>query len=363
MNIIDSLVASYRESENVIEWAKYYYGRCQEVFNEHRAVASIKKNANRDDAVFLLGTPFHCNLGDHAIALAELEFFARLGYYVVEIPSQLVDKYLDTWKDLIGRKRIYVHGGGFVGSLWPEEEEMMERIIESFPQNEIVILPQTVYFDNVDARVTHLNELLGKHGNVVLCARESYSYRFACQHLHRAKVILVPDMVLSANWFDHAPAAKNNVVFCMRRDLEKTISEATVEKLQALVSRYYPNAKVMFTDTVGKDMIYPHMRKRKLKKKLAVFASAKLVITDRLHGMVLSAMTNTPTLVFSNCNYKVKGIYDWISNNSFLSYCDDEANMEEKLAQLVKEENCRYCRDEAAKAFEPLIEIAGNYHG
>ena len=95
---------------------------------------------------------------------------------------------------------------------------------------------------------------------------------------------------------------------------------------------------------------------------LGVFASAKLVITDRLHGMVLSAMTNTPTLAFSNCNYKVKGIYDWISDNTFLAYCDDTTDIEARFAELIRAENCQYCNDAAVKAFAPLQEIVGNYH-
>jgi len=44
------------------------------------------------------------------------------------------------------------------------------------------------------------------------------------------------------------------------------------------------------------------------------FSSSKLVVTDRLHGMVFAALAGTPCVVMGNCNYKVKGIYNWIEN-------------------------------------------------
>jgi len=131
----------------MIERLKYYFERIQEILLERRTLAAVKKYAHHEDVVLLLGTPLHGNLGDQAIALAEIEFFRNLGHRVIEIPSGTVLRYLEEWKKIIPSKRIYVHGGGFVGSLWPEEQKMLESVIESFPENEIVILPQTIYYD------------------------------------------------------------------------------------------------------------------------------------------------------------------------------------------------------------------------
>lgn len=343
----------------MIERLKYYCERIQEILLEHRILVSVKKHVHRDDIVLLVGTPLHGNLGDQAITMAEVEFFTQRGYRVLEIPSPMVIKYLDKWEKYISGKRIYVHGGGFIGSLWPEEQRMLENVIKSFPKNEIIILPQTVYYDKVDDRVKALNSLLAKHGNVVLCTRETYSYEFAKQYLYEAIVKLVPDMVLSVNWFDKQAKKQDKVIFCMRNDLEKTLSDNTVSLLRELVKTYYPDAKIEFTDTVVDGMIYPYMRKAKIQKKLQELSVAKLVVTDRLHGMVLAAMTNTPTLVFSNCNYKVKGIYDWIDSHSFIKYCDDTARLEEQFAVLTKEQNCQYSCDKTRASFETLAEIVG----
>ena len=343
----------------MIDWLKYYCERVQEILLEHQILSAVKKHAHSKDTMLLMGTPLHGNLGDQAITLAEIEFFTQKGYRVLEIPSPMVARHLDKWKKYIAGKRIYVHGGGFIGTLWPEEQRMLEIVIESFPKSEIVILPQTVYYDKVDDRVEYLNGLFKKHGNIVLCTREVYSYDFAKQHLYEGTVKLVPDMVLSANWFDKQAQKKDTVLFCMRNDLEKTVSDDTVNLLCKLVKKYYPDAKAEFTDTVVDGMIYPYMRKAKLQKKLRQLSRAKLVVTDRLHGMVLAAMTNTPTLVLSNCNYKVKGIYDWIDDNSFIKYCDDISKIEEQFSMLTKEQRPQYNCDKARAYFEPLTEIVG----
>lgn len=342
---------------------KYLCSRCRERLNEYLILSNIKRNGCRKNTALLLGTPLHGNLGDQAITLAEMEFFRNCGYRVAEIPSQLVVRHLEKWKASISGRRLYVHGGGFIGSLWPEEEKMLETVIENFPESEIVILPQTVYFDKVDDRVTCLNELLGKHGRVTLCARENYSFEFAVQYLNNAKVLLVPDMVLSADWRNGRVQSRETALFCMRSDLEKTVSQDTVDMLESLVKTHFPSAKIVYTDTTVDKMVYPAERKKALKRKLAEFASAQVVVTDRLHGMVLSAMTDTPTLVFSNCNYKVKGIYDWISGNSFIQYCDNLANAEQQISVLETCHECHYSHDEAIKAFKPLTEIVGKYHG
>lgn len=343
----------------MINLVKRYYDRSKEIINEYQTIRHARKYASCENAVFMLGTPLHGNLGDQAITLAEMEFFSKKGLRVIEIPSPYVIPHLEKWKQIIGGKRIYIHGGGFVGTLWPEEEAMLETILETFIGNEIVILPQTVYFDKVDERVRHLNGLIKAQGNVTLCARETYSYEFARCHLNEANVILVPDMVLSANWFDNEPGNRDKVILCMRRDLEKSVTEEMMEGLKALVEKYYPDTETIYTDTVVDYMIYPHMRKRELKKKLSDLAQARLVVTDRLHGMVLAAMANAPSLVFANCNYKVQGIYNWISNNSFIAYCDDMSEAEEKIKALAKEENCVYNHDAAKEAFAPLTEIVG----
>ena len=49
-------------------------------------------------------------------------------------------------------------------------------------------------------------------------------------------------------------------------------------------------------------------------EKLNEFRRYKLVITDRLHGMILSVISGTPWLARDNSSKKVSGVYELISD-------------------------------------------------
>ena len=63
------------------------------------------------------------------------------------------------------------------------------------------------------------------------------------------------------------------------------------------------------TSTVVDENIPIGMSELYVYNKLTEFASARLVITDRLHGLIFSAITNTPCIAFDNLSGKVHGTY------------------------------------------------------
>ena len=62
------------------------------------------------------------------------------------------------------------------------------------------------------------------------------------------------------------------------------------------------------------------MRKKEVKNKLEQFKKAKLIITDRLHGMIFATITATPCIAFGNSNGKVKNVYGWLKHNEYIKY-------------------------------------------
>ena len=57
-------------------------------------------------------------------------------------------------------------------------------------------------------------------------------------------------------------------------------------------------------------------------KKLDEFRKSKLVVTDRLHGMLFAAITGTPCIALGNSSGKVKGVYDWLTHLDYIQYVD-----------------------------------------
>lgn len=100
----------------------------------------------------------------------------------------------------------------------------------------------------------------------------------------------------------------------MRNDVEAKISPSGILKME----KYFEENgyKVVETDTTMNTQFPNDINgaKKAVDAKINELGSGCLVLTDRLHGMVLTALSNTNCIVFSNYNYKVKGVYNWIKD-------------------------------------------------
>ena len=73
-------------------------------------------------------------------------------------------------------KDVAVNGGGNIGSLWPDVEELMEETVANNPRSSILILPNTCYFSRDEIGNTILRKSCLKynsHKNIILYAREN----------------------------------------------------------------------------------------------------------------------------------------------------------------------------------------------
>ncbi|WP_232684040.1 polysaccharide pyruvyl transferase family protein [Leuconostoc mesenteroides] len=72
-----------------------------------------------------------------------------------------------------------------------------------------------------------------------------------------------------------------------------------------------------------------------LNSKLQEFSSSKIVITDRLHGMIVAYITGALAIVFDNQNNKVRHSYnDWLSDVDYIHFVADDYSNEE-LEKLI----------------------------
>lgn len=312
-------------------------------------------NKNR---VYLMGIPIHGNLGDQAIVISEREFLKKnfKKYKIIEIESSMVTKKIKMLKKFVGESLIFIHGGGFIGSLWPKEDDMANLIIKNMKENKIIILPQTVYFDKEEEGIQRIKkdrEIYEQHENLYICVREKYSYDFMRENFKNCNVFLVPDMVLYLEQEKTSKEEKDNIILCLRNDKEKTFFDA--DSLVRILNKigYY---NIIKTDTVIENRIYDYNRKRIVKNKINEFSRAKLVITDRLHGMVFAFLANTYCLVINSKSHKVKGVYNWIKSCQKLKLIENMDDFEMKLNEIFNKET-NFNREEFIKNYDVLIEL------
>lgn len=289
--------------------------------------------------IILVMTPEHGNVGDQAIVLGTYQFLKDIGLdgKVLEIPASLFDRKIVKFKKIIGDKMIAVHGGGYLGTLWPREEKRIRNIIKSFPGNKIVVFPQTIFFEDTEfgrkeKKITQ--KIYDNHVNLTLCLRERESYELAKVIFNNIKILLIPDMVpyLSAI---PKQCDKKGAALCMRSDKERVLKKQDKIKLENMLLKYFPKEDITYMDTIVEHDIAIKDREKEVGEKIAEIAGKKIIITDRLHGMVFSALALTPCIALGNCNYKIKGVYRWISNNKYITFVENIEDVAGKLEELL----------------------------
>lgn len=292
--------------------------------------------------LIIMGIPHHGNLGDNAIALAEENiiniYFSNYEKYIV--PEEHLKKCTKRVEKYIKEDDILLlHGGGNIGDTYTYVEEARREIIKLFPDNKIIIFPQTCYFSETENGKEQLEiskKIYNAHRNLVILAREKKSYDFMLEHFYNAKLYLTPDIVMTLEKRENKN--REGVLFLLRNDLEKTLRNEDVEKIKELVKIKYDKYKLSDMH-IGNVNLQNKCRERILKEKFNELQTAELVITDRLHGMIFSAITETPCIVFNNFNHKIRESYQWLKNLEYIKLCEDIGDFStliEKQSQITE---------------------------
>ena len=307
-------------------------------------------------------TPYHGNLGDHAIASAEKQLLSELGIKAFEVYTKAFDYCGRFFSKMIPKNvTILVHGGGFLGSLWKHEERRVRKVFDYFPLNRTIVFPQTITFSlNSEEEIKFYEESKKNytaHKNLTIFVREDNSYDFMKKEMPGVDVRRAPDIVTRLKYGSEKRLKRDGVVFCFRKDHEKSITDNVRLQVDNLVKERYSGERVLFTDTVVGYNVNYRRRDKEISSKLKQFEEAKLVITDRLHGMIMAAITNTPCIAFGNSNGKVKGVYNWIKNNEYVKYVDTIEEFRDVLGGLNIEKQYCFYLDE--NMFAELVQVIG----
>ncbi len=319
----------------------------------------LRKNIKADgaNAIVLLATPQHGNLGDQAIVLAEYQILGKTfpEKRIVEIPNECYLRFPDLCRKFIGPKTlIVIDGGGNLGSLWGNEDDKITNIIRDFKGNKIVIFPQTCFYSVDDAERAERNYAVYKDAkNLEVMLRDRRSYDWFQDLFPDVPCDFVPDIVLSLKPEMHAKR-RDEALICFRTDLEKTVSPEFEKEIEKCLEN--AGLKVARTSTLVPEMVTKENRKKVLQNKLNEFASAKIIVCDRLHAMIFAAITKTPCIAFDNVSKKVSGVYEWIKDVNYIECINpDEFSLD--LVKTMINVEPRFDEKKFAENFRPLVEI------
>ncbi|MGN1019084.1 MAG: glycosyltransferase [Aristaeellaceae bacterium] len=260
----------------------------------------------------LLCTAEHQNIGDAAITLAEQTILRRQfpDYFQVEYSTYEQPEQYAFIQSIVNEDDIiFISGGGNLGSSYPAEEVLHRRIIADFPENRIVIMPQTIHFaddENGRRELALSQEVYNAHPDLTIFTRGRKSLAFAQQYFPNARSFLMPDAVFALH--RTYTFEREGVLLCLRDDQEGVLSGN--ERLQIIQQLNRMNMSIDYSNNIAEQDVPREDRARVVNTELRRFAHKKLVVTDRLHGMIFSAVTGTPVIALSAAGSKLGEFYE-----------------------------------------------------
>ena len=318
------------------------------------------------DRVFLLNIPSHGNLGDHLISVVEQDFLREVCPEKRVLLVTSADLYF-SWRIALAHVRdkdiLCITGGGFMGSLYGDERRIL-AIVRKYRYNKIVFFPQSFYYEKTPPglrKITKAAKILSKHKKLFVMTRDESSYELVRNVLMKKakeRIFLVPDITLYAHYA--IATHREGVLWCVRNDAETLMKNKTlIETISRVLPTYCLNQRS--TDTYTPYPIPEEEERNSVFAKLSEFASAQLVITDRLHGMISAAITDTPVIALDNISKKISQTYTiWLSNNPFIQFSDDSSSVEEAIDGLLHLRDYQFDNKGLWPYYQPLIDAINN---
>ena len=291
--------------------------------------------------IFYLDTPEHGNIGDQAIAYSSICLLQDL-YPEHKIIEFTYDDWLSAKPYIIeyisDKDLVFLHGGGNMGDIWINEEEVRRSIINSFPNNKIISMAQSITFNNKKETKTS-QDIYADHSDFTIIARDQKSSKTAKTLFPNNKHGLCPDSVLYLEEYYtelYKDSQKDGVLFILRSDKEKARSDKKIKEIKNQLKTMKIKYSVSDT-TVDKTIFVTIDRKLEVEKKLAQMSNARLIVTDRYHGLIFSVITGTPCIVFKSLDHKISEGFKWVKHLDWVFFADSESDLTPIIQKYVVE--------------------------
>jgi exopolysaccharide biosynthesis predicted pyruvyltransferase EpsI len=274
--------------------------------------------------VALLDFPNHANVGDSAIWLGEAEFLRRHGAnvaYVCDLQSYSPEHLAAR---LGADGVILLHGGGNLGDYWYHHQEFRERVITTFQKHRIIQLPQTIHFVNAWA-ADQCAKVFNAHPHLTVLCRDRPSLQFAASRFS-SPAKLCPDMALALGAISRPHEPDAEVLWLARTDTEAAaawgdetragvvredwldepdfeLRELNKSLTAALLAK--PADWEQLQSELG--ATYEPLARHRVARGCSQLSRGRAVVTDRLHGHILSMLLGLPHVVLDNAYGKIAG--------------------------------------------------------
>jgi pyruvyl transferase EpsO len=288
----------------------------------------------------LVAVPYYQNVGDVLIWEGERQFLSDIGSHIESTYSVTT---FPKGKNLSKSTNIIFSGGGNIGDIYDEYVDLLKYLTIQYPQNRIIVLPQTVYYSNPTKYESDFS-IIGTHKNLYFCARDRSVYNHLLPILGK-RVILIPDMAFcidSETLSRYSSQTSKNKLYLMRTDQEKVLGKdcnqsdgdlsdwITEEKKDWTVmlnDRFWEHAGIKrkwmryVFDRIWDIYAQSILKKRIFRKGVQQVSQYEQIETSRLHGSILAVLLNRQCILHDNCYHKNLQFYEtWFTDLDIIRF-------------------------------------------
>ena len=293
----------------------------------------------------------------------EIRHFFRFYFPELEVREISCRHYSEKLQELLCQVQngdiLAAPGGGSIGDVYlPFGEKYMRDMIQCFPNNQIIIFPQSLFYSKTElgeAERKNTAAIFDSHPNLTLVLRDQNAYQEARQMFRRTRLMLVPDIVLFSEPYSTAAPRKETGLLMIRSDHETNYPSGWDKELAEVCRQYAED--LVFTDTQKDYFIETEDREKEVNDLLEQVATSKFLVTDRLHGMIFAAITSTPCVAFDNIYGKVSAQYQWIKELPYLEIAETPEQLPEKLKKVLSAQTPVYSRAPLQDKYSALANI------
>lgn len=272
----------------------------------------------------------HQNVGDSLIMKGEFDFLST-------IKNARCKEYTTMWSFENRRPAIpkddllIMRGSGSFGDIWPTAPDFWKFVMEKYPENPILFMPQTIHF-NDEQNLNEMAQLINKHKKVILCLRDKESFAIAQKHFH-CDSYLVPDMAfyMKKNFsLDSHTSNSNKTLLVQREDKERKSSSLIDDLLiqKDIVISDWPTFNMINRIEKIKQKLFNRSLYRIydlfiryiyngyiIKNGIKFLEPFSKVYATRMHAGILAMMMGKKTIFVDNNYGKLRKLYEtWLSD-------------------------------------------------
>ncbi len=274
-----------------------------------------------------LDVPGYFNVGDNIICLGSLKLLQQIPFkcdYASTIGNFSQEKIKPS-------ACIIMQGGGNFGDLYPGANWFRNYIVEHFPNNRIIFMPQSITYNDKN-KIVEDAMVCAKHPDLHIVARDNESYLILKEHFSANQLYLLPDSAIGL--YKQLPKIgnihTNKKLFIVRKDFEiGDLDENSItgdkkdwddilntpifniERIGLRIIHYIKKrTKLNFLHNLSNwyylKVLYPTI----LKITSATLLKYSSITTTRLHGYIYAQLLHIPV---SYIDTKYKKISNYIS--------------------------------------------------